>query len=165
MRGLYFSVITGKRTFTSSDSGLSDEEGSSGEEQRRMPVKKIFSNQQALRKKIDDLNGMLRTMEQQKAELQTVLRIIEDWSEDLRSVDRTNLGVPYIRAVKQTLGKIYPMNKLFKHFPFPGGRRLLTLISHYLSLKRILNPFPRDDYCRAVLRLHTYNRPISYSWY
>ena len=70
-----------------------------------MPVKKIFSNQQALRKKIDDLNGMLKTMEQQKAELQTVLRIIEEWSEDLRSVERTKLGVPYIRAVKQTLGK------------------------------------------------------------
>lgn len=44
-------------------------------------------------------------MEQQKAELQTVLRIIEEWSEDLRSVERTKLGVPYIRAVKQTLGK------------------------------------------------------------
>ena len=70
-----------------------------------MPVKKIFSNQQALRKKIDDLNGMLKTMEQQKAELQTVLRIIEEWSEDLRSVERTKLGVPYIRAVKKTLGK------------------------------------------------------------
>ena len=94
-----------KRNSTSSDSGLSDEEGSSGEEQKRMPVKKIFSNQQALRKKIDDLNGMLKTMEQQKAELQTVLRIIEEWSEDLRSVERTKLGVPYIRAVKQTLGK------------------------------------------------------------
>ncbi|XP_073231808.1 uncharacterized protein [Porites lutea] len=95
----------GKRNSTSSDSGLSDEEGSSGEEQKRMPVKKIFSNQQALRKKIDDLNGMLKTMEQQKAELQTVLRIIEEWSEDLRSVERTKLGVPYIRAVKQTLAK------------------------------------------------------------
>ncbi|KAM7430162.1 hypothetical protein ABFA07_019092 [Porites harrisoni] len=95
----------GKRNSSSSDSGLSDEEGSSGEEQKRMPVKKIFSNQQALRKKIDDLNGMLKTMEQQKAELQTVLRIIEEWSEDLRSVERTKLGVPYIRAVKQTLAK------------------------------------------------------------
>lgn len=81
-----------------------------------MPVKKIFSNQQALRKKIDDLNGMLKTMEQQKAELQAVLRIIEDWSEDLRSVDRTNLGVPYIRAVKQALGKFYTMLNFFKRF-------------------------------------------------
>ena len=88
----------------SSDSGLSDGEGSSGEEQKRMPVKKIFSNQQALRKRIDDLNGMLKTMGQQKSELQAVLQIIEDWSEDLRTVDRTNLGVPYIRAVKQLLG-------------------------------------------------------------
>ena len=81
-----------------------------------MPVKKIFSNQQALRKKIDDLNGMLKTMEQQKAELQAVLRIIEDWSEDLRSVDRTNLGVPYIRAVKHALGKFYTMLNFFKRF-------------------------------------------------
>lgn len=102
---LWVQFHAGKRNSTSSDSGLSDEEGSSGEEQKRMPVKKIFSNQQALRKKIDDLNGMLKTMEQQKAELQTVLRIIEEWSEDLRSVERTKLGVPYIRAVKQTLGK------------------------------------------------------------
>ncbi|KAJ7394503.1 hypothetical protein OS493_000317 [Desmophyllum pertusum] len=70
-----------------------------------MPVKKIFSNQLALRKRIDDLNGMLKTMEQQKSELQAVLQIIEDWSEDLRTVDRTNLGVPYIRAVKQLLAK------------------------------------------------------------
>ncbi|XP_078373572.1 uncharacterized protein LOC144657137 isoform X2 [Oculina patagonica] len=96
----------GKKTSAvSSDSGLSDGEGSSGEEQKRMPVKKIFSNQQALRKRIDDLNGMLKTMEQQRSELQAVLHIIEDWSEDLRTVDRTNLGVPYIRAVKQLLGK------------------------------------------------------------
>ncbi|XP_068699388.1 uncharacterized protein [Montipora foliosa] len=94
-----------KKNSVSSDSGLSDGEGSSGEDQKRMPVKKIFSNQQALRKKIDDLNGMLKTMEQQKAELQTVLRIAEDWSEDLRSVDRTNLGVPYIRSVKEIFAK------------------------------------------------------------
>lgn len=89
---------------SSSDSGLSDGEGSSGEEQKRMPVKKIFSDQQALRKRIDDLNGMLKTMEQQRSELQVVLQIIKDWSEDLRTVNRTNLGVPYIRAVKQLLG-------------------------------------------------------------
>lgn len=69
-----------------------------------MPVKKIFSNQQALRKRIDDLNGMLKTMEQQRSELQVVLQIIKDWSEDLRMVNRTKLGVPYIRAVKQLLG-------------------------------------------------------------
>ena len=99
-----FDLPTEKKNSVSSDSGLSDGEGSSGEDQKRMPVKKIFSNQQALRKKIDDLNGMLKTMEQQKAELQTVLRIAEDWSEDLRSVDRTNLGVPYIRAVKEIFG-------------------------------------------------------------
>ena len=71
-----------------------------------MPVKKIFSNQQALRKKIDDLNGILKTMEQQKTELQTVLRIVEGWSKDLQRVERTNLGVPYIRCVKEILGKI-----------------------------------------------------------
>ena len=99
-----FDLPTEKKNSVSSDSGLSDGEGSSGEDQKRMPVKKIFSNQQALRKKIDDLNGMLKTMEQQKAELQTVLRIVEDWSEDLRSVDRTNLGVPYIRDVKEIFG-------------------------------------------------------------
>ena len=91
-------------TASSSDSGLSDGESSSGEEQKRMPVKKIFSNQQALRRRIDDLNGMLKTMEQQRSELQVVLQIIKDWSEDLRTVNRTNLGVPYIRAVKQLLG-------------------------------------------------------------
>jgi len=102
---VYFFVTLGKKTPTSSsDSGLSDGEGSSGEEQKRMPVKKIFSNRQALRKRIDDLNGMLKTMEQQKSELQVVLQMIKDWSEELRTVDRTNLGVPYIRAVKQLLG-------------------------------------------------------------
>ena len=101
-----FFHTSGKKisTASSSDSGLSDGEGSSGEEQKRMPVKKIFSNQQALRKRIDDLNGMLKTMEQQRSELQVVLQIIKDWSEDLRTVNRTNLGVPYIRAVKQLLG-------------------------------------------------------------
>lgn len=77
-----------------------------------MPVKKIFSNQQKLRKKIDDLNGMLKTMEQQKVELLTVLRFVEGWSEDLRNVTRTNLGVPYIRAVKQTLGNFLSLLKL-----------------------------------------------------
>lgn len=119
------SLIAEKTISVSSDSGLSDGEGSSGEEQKRMPVKKIFSNQQALRKKIDDLNGMLKTMEQQKVELQTVLRIVEGWSEDLRSVDRTNLGVPYIRAVKQTLGKFYAMLKLLN----VAMIRLLTTFS------------------------------------
>lgn len=105
----FLHITTGKKTSAvSSDSGLSDGEGSSGEEQKRMPVKKIFSNQQALRKRIDDLNGMLKTMEQQKSELQAVLQTIEDWSEDLRTVDRTNLGVPYIRAVKQLLGTYMP---------------------------------------------------------
>lgn len=89
---------------SSSDSGLCD--GESSEEQKRMPVKKIFSNQQALRQKIDDLNGILKTMKQQKTELQTVLRIVEDWSKDLQRVERTNLGVPYIRCVKEILGKI-----------------------------------------------------------
>ena len=102
---VYFSTASGKKIPTrSSDSGLSDGEGSSEEEQKRMPVKKIFSNQQALRKRIDDLNGMLKTMEQQRSELQVVLQILKDWSEDLRMVNRTNLGVPYIRAVKQLLG-------------------------------------------------------------
>lgn len=107
MDTFYIDITSGKKMSTSSDSGLSDGEGSSGDEQKRMPVKKIFSNQQALRRRIDDLNGMLKTMEQQKSELQAVLQIIEDWSEDLRAVDRTNLGVPYIRAIKQRLGK-YP---------------------------------------------------------
>lgn len=103
---VFFSIPSGKKipAASSSDSGLSDGEGSSGEEQKRMPVKKIFSDQQALRKRIDDLNGMLKTMEQQRSELQVVLQIIKDWSEDLRTVNRTNLGVPYIRAVKQLLG-------------------------------------------------------------
>lgn len=109
----HLSITTDKkRSASSSDSGLSDGEGSSGEEQKRMPVKKIFSNQLALRKRIDDLNGMLKTMEQQKSELQAVLQIIEDWSEDLRTVDRTNLGVPYIRAVKQLLGKFHGLSQL-----------------------------------------------------
>ena len=71
-----------------------------------MPVRKIFSNQQTLRKKIDNLNGMLKTMQEQKSQLQAVLEIAKDWSDALRSVDRTKLGVPYIRAVKQLLGKI-----------------------------------------------------------
>ncbi|PFX11603.1 hypothetical protein AWC38_SpisGene24593 [Stylophora pistillata] len=93
----------GKKMSMSSDSGLSDNEGSSGDEQKRIPVKKIFSNQQALRKRIDDLNGMLKTMEQQRSELQAVLQIVKDWTEDLRAVNRTNLGVPYIRAIKQLL--------------------------------------------------------------
>ncbi|XP_022777976.1 uncharacterized protein LOC111319476 isoform X2 [Stylophora pistillata] len=95
----------GKKMSMSSDSGLSDNEGSSGDEQKRIPVKKIFSNQQALRKRIDDLNGMLKTMEQQRSELQAVLQIVKDWTEDLRAVNRTNLGVPYIRAIKQLLAK------------------------------------------------------------
>lgn len=94
-----------KKMSLSSDSGLSDNEGSSGDEQKRIPVKKIFSNQQALRKRIDDLNGMLKTMEQQRSELQSVLQIVNDWTEDLRAVNRTNLGVPYIRAIKQLLAK------------------------------------------------------------
>lgn len=98
-------VISDKKMSLSSDSGLSDNEGSSGDEQKRIPVKKIFSNQQALRKRIDDLNGMLKTMEQQRSELQSVLQIVNDWTEDLRAVNRTNLGVPYIRAIKQLLGE------------------------------------------------------------
>lgn len=101
----HLAMISGKKMSMSSDSGLSDNEGSSGDEQKRIPVKKIFSNQQALRKRIDDLNGMLKTMEQQRSELQAVLQIVKDWTEDLRAVNRTNLGVPYIRAIKQLLAK------------------------------------------------------------
>lgn len=101
----HLAMISGKKMSMSSDSGLSDNEGSSGDEQKRIPVKKIFSNQQALRKRIDDLNGMLKTMEQQRSELQAVLQIVKDWTEDLRAVNRTNLGVPYIRAIKQLLGE------------------------------------------------------------
>lgn len=101
----HLAMISGKKMSMSSDSGLSDNEGSSGDEQKRIPVKKIFSNQQALRKRIDDLNGMLKTMEQQRSEVQAVLQIVKDWTEDLRAVNRTNLGVPYIRAIKQLLAK------------------------------------------------------------
>lgn len=101
----HLAIISDKKMSLSSDSGLSDNEGSSGDEQKRIPVKKIFSNQQALRKRIDDLNGMLKTMEQQRSELQSVLQIVNDWTEDLRAVNRTNLGVPYIRAIKQLLGE------------------------------------------------------------
>lgn len=101
----HLAMISGKKMSMSSDSGLSDNECSSGDEQKRIPVKKIFSNQQALRKRIDDLNGMLKTMEQQRSELQAVLQIVKDWTEDLRAVNRTNLGVPYIRAIKQLLGE------------------------------------------------------------
>lgn len=92
-----------------------------------MPVKKIFSNQQALRKKIDDLNGILKTMEQQKTELQTVLRIVEDWSKELQRVDRTNLGVPYIRCVKEILGKI--VNAIVD---------LYNITSHFTEVSKLL---------------------------
>lgn len=125
---------------SSSDSGLSD--GESSEEQKRMPVKKIFSNQQALRKKIDDLNGILKTMEQQKTELQTVLRIVEDWSKDLQRVERTNLGVPYIRCVKEILAQ---QRKALSSRKSDFNRRLT-------KLKEAKVPF-NEEFCDLIQQL------------
>ena len=71
-----------------------------------MPVRKIFSNQNALRKRIDDLEGMLRVMQEQREQLAALLKVLEDWAEELRCVERTKLGVPYIRDVKQVLGEL-----------------------------------------------------------
>ncbi|XP_048581461.1 uncharacterized protein LOC116612330 [Nematostella vectensis] len=86
----------------SSDSGLSDDETQA---RMRMPVRKIHSNKSALRKRIDDLEGMLAIMTQQKRDLEHVIEILRCWSADLREVERTKLGVPYIRSVKQILKK------------------------------------------------------------
>jgi len=107
-----------------------------------MPVKKILSNQQALQKKIDDLNGILKTMEQQKTELQTVLRIVEGWSKDLQRVERTNLGVPYIRCVKEILAQ---QRKALSSRKSDFNRRLT-------KLKEAKVPF-NEEFCDLIQQL------------
>ena len=87
------------------NSETSDSNTSSGDESKHMPVRKIFSNQSALRKRIDDLEDLLRGMHEQREQVEAALRVMEDWARELRNVDRTKLGVPYIRDVKQVLGE------------------------------------------------------------
>ena len=88
------------------NSETSDSNSSSGDESKHMPVRKIFSNQSALRKRIDDLEDLLRGMHEQREQVEAALRVMEDWARELRNVDRTKLGVPYIRDVKQVLGEL-----------------------------------------------------------
>lgn len=83
----------------------SDHHESSGVNPRRMPIRKIFSTKNALSKKIADLDEMLSAMRKQRESLEIVLQTVRRWSAELRGVDRTSLGVPYIRAVKSVLVK------------------------------------------------------------
>ena len=53
-----------------------------------MPVRKIFSNQSALRKRIDDLEDLLRGMHEQREQVDAVLRVMEDWARELREFCR-----------------------------------------------------------------------------
>ena len=48
----------------------------------------------------------VRGMHEQREQVEAALRVMEDWARELRNVDRTKLGVPYIRDVKQVLGDL-----------------------------------------------------------
>jgi hypothetical protein len=70
-----------------------------------MSVRKIYSNKKALRKRIVNLEGMLLSMAIQKEGLENIVFIMNTWSLELSDVERTKLGVPYIRSVKQVLSE------------------------------------------------------------
>ena len=81
-------------------------ESSPSEDHPRMSIRKILWSRKALHKQIEDLEQLLRLMRNQRAELEGVMHTVNRWSAELRGVERTNLGVPYIRAVKCTLGEL-----------------------------------------------------------
>lgn len=70
-----------------------------------MSVRKIYSSKSALRKRIENLEGKLLSMATQKTGLQELIVTMETWSLELSHVERTKLGVPYIRSVKEVLSE------------------------------------------------------------
>ncbi|KAK3729822.1 hypothetical protein QZH41_016095 [Actinostola sp. cb2023] len=94
-----------RRDVSFPDSRLSDSDASSDEDAMRMSVRKISSSKSALRKRIENLEGMLLSMATQKKGLEELIVTMETWSLELSHVERTKLGVPYIRSVKEILKK------------------------------------------------------------
>lgn len=68
-------------------------------------MRKIYSSKKVLRRRIENLEGMLLSMAVQKEGLENLVFIMNEWAKELSAVERTKLGVPYIRSIKQVLSK------------------------------------------------------------
>ena len=132
----------------------SEHHGSSGNNPRRIPIRKISSTKNALSKKIADLDQMLNAMRKQREDLEIILQTIRRWSAELRSVDRTSLGVPYIRAVKNVLGEWKAEYSSSKSPESVFGKLKNTPLSNFASVPANHNLKSRLVLSRAIQLLY-----------
>ncbi|XP_031568305.1 pinin-like [Actinia tenebrosa] len=89
--------------FSESRRASESSDTSSDEDVNQMSVRKIYNSKNALRRRIENLEGKLQSMAVQKEGLENLVFIMNVWAKELSAVERTKLGVPYIRSIKQVL--------------------------------------------------------------